>query len=330
MFKKGLVAVALTSILSGCVVTEVCLPMEQVDIETTNVPSKASDDLKVIVLPVDMEFQDVAKGKLQSVLRNDLEATVEGTGANLVDRKLANKLKGEIKLAEQSGRYNTSGVPIADLAIITEVTASNLKTSFSESYTYENDDGETKRVPAKCSYDVEVKAVAKVVALPAMTVVQRIELSGSEYRSSETNNSRCPVSNASYTSMASEAATKSVEHNFELQKLLAPSAPVTEMRYCKKGGNQVKIAMGSSKKIKPGADITFSSIHKSDEGEIETYTLGEGYVVENENDAVKPTFSWVAIDEELAMKIRKGDSGKLIPEECSALDLECHMDNLTK
>ncbi|KXF83037.1 hypothetical protein [Enterovibrio coralii] len=330
MFKKGLVAVSLAAAISGCQLTQVsdvCLPTDMVEIENAAVPSKKSEDIKVIVLPVDMSFDDPAKGRLQTVFRNDLEATIEKTGSKLVDRKLANKLKGEIKLAEQSGRYNTSGVPIADLAIITEVTASDLSYSFTERREKTNDEGETKVYPAHCDFRTEVKAVAKVVSLPNMELVQRIEFSSTDTFSSETNNSKCPISSAQYTSMASDAAEQAVKYNFELQKLLAPSAPVTEMRYCENGGNQVKVAMGGNKRIKPGADISFSQVFKSEDGTTETYTVGEGYVVNHENDAVKPSFSWVAINEELSLKLRKGDNAKLVPEECKPWDLLCMTNN---
>ncbi|MGF1767866.1 hypothetical protein L4D06_10875 [Enterovibrio makurazakiensis] len=325
MFKKALVAVALTAAISGCQLTQidtVCMPTGQVDIEKSPVAGKKAEDIKVIVLPVDMAFDDSAKGRLQTVYRNDLEATIEKTGSKLVDRKLANKLKGEIKLAEQSGRYNQSGVPIADLAIITEVTASDLTYNFTERREKTNDEGETKVYPAHCDFRTEVKAVAKVVSLPDMNLVQRIELGSYDTFTSETRNSKCPISKAQYTSMASEAAMKSVKYNFELQKLLAPSAPVMEMRQCE-AGTMVKVAMGSNKRIQPGADISFSQTFKSDEGDLETYTVGVGYVVNHENDAVKPTFSWVAIDEEMSLKLRKGDTAKLVPEECAIWDVAC-------
>ncbi|PMN70273.1 hypothetical protein [Enterovibrio norvegicus] len=328
MFNKKLTAVALSMVLTGCMtVAELCPPDTKIEMETAGIPAKTSDERTVIVLPVDMEFEDVAKSRLQAVLRNDLESVIAGTGAKLVDRKSAEKLKGEIKLAEQSGRYNKSGVPIADIAVITEVTASKLSSSFSEAYTYKNDDGETKFVPAKCRFDTEVNAVAKVVTLPDMSLVKRIEFSASKYNSTETSNSRCPISNQQYTGMASEAAEDAVAYNFELQKLLAPSAPVMEMRQCE-AGTMVKIAMGSKQKIAPKLDVVFSQIFKSDEGDIETYTLGEGYVVNNEMDAVKQNFSWVVIEEELSLKIRKGDLAKVVPEECPILNPMCHLNQL--
>lgn len=329
MIKKGLVAVAVSTVLSGCVVggvDTVCLPNAQIDIESSPVPAKTTEDIKVIVLPVDMSFSDPAKGRLQTVFRNDLEATIEKTGSKLVDRKLANKLKGEIKLAEQSGRLNTKGVPIADLAILTEVTASNLSYSFTERKEKVNDEGETKVYPAHCDFTTEVKEVAKVVSLPDMELVERIEFSSKDFLKSETTNSRCPISDAQYTSMASEAAAKSVKYNFNLQKLLAPSAPVMEMRQCE-AGTMVKVAMGTNKRIQPGADISFSQVFKSDDGHTETYTVGEGYVVKHEADAVKPAFAWVAIDEELSLKLRKGDTAKLVPEECAIWDVLCMTNN---
>ncbi len=126
MYKKHAVALGVVALLSGCMTTPVCEPDTVVNIPQSAVPAQSSEDIKVIVLPVDLDFDDPAKKKLQSVVRNELESQIVSSGANLVDRKLANKLKNEIKLAEQSGRYNTKGVPIADLAVITEITSSDL------------------------------------------------------------------------------------------------------------------------------------------------------------------------------------------------------------
>lgn len=327
MLKKTLMASAVLATLSGCAtVSEVCTPDTRVEIEAADVQLPSSDDTKVVVLPVDFEFKNSASKKIQAAMRNALETQIDQTGANLVDRKIANKVKGEIKLAEQSGRLSSKGVPIADYAVITEVTRADLSTSFSERRTYENDDGETKVIPASCSYDFDVEAIAKVVALPSMEVMKRIKLEGDYYTSSETNNSRCPVSESGYGSMAAKAATESVEHSSELSKMLAASAPVLEMRQCE-SGTQVRIAMGKQKKIKPGMDIQFSNAMKSMEGETEIYPIGEGYVVNNEVNAVTEKYSWVVIDEEVSLKVKKGTMGKVDASslKCDFGDLECEM-----
>ncbi|MFS1501824.1 hypothetical protein BCU13_000145 [Vibrio lentus] len=330
MLKKTLVAGAVLTTLSGCAsVSEVCTPDTRVEIEAADIQLPSSDDTKVVVLPVDLEFKNSASKKMQAAMRNALETQIDATGANLVDRKIANKVKGEIKLAEQSGRLSSKGVPIADYAVITEITRADLSTSFSERRTYENDEGETKVVPASCSYDFDVEAIAKVVALPSMEVMKRIKLEGDFYSSSETSNSRCPVSESGYGSMAAKAAAEAVAHSTDLSKMLAASAPVLEMRQCA-AGTQVRVAMGKQQKIKPGADIVFSNAMKSLEGDTEIYPIGEGYVVNNEINAVTDKHSWIVIDEELSLKVKKGTMGKVDASsiQCDFTDLECHEKNL--
>ncbi|WP_165312809.1 hypothetical protein [Vibrio ziniensis] len=329
MFKKGAVALGLTVILAGCASDpeRVCLPDQAVPIAEASVPAKSSEDRKVIVLPVDFEFKDSAQKKLQSVIRNSLESQVVSSGTNLVDRKIADKLKGEIKLAEQSGRYNKKGVPIADLAVLTEVTSSDLTYSYSESYTYKDKKGKTHRVPAKCSFKVEVNAIAKVVTLPDMSLVSRIELTGDHRKSTETKRSDCPITNAGYEGLATKAAAEAVEHNPKIKQLLAATAPVLELRQCD-DISMVKIAIGSDKKVQPDAKVAFSTAIKNSEGEIETFAVGEGKVVNIPSHGIKPKYSWVGIDEETALKIQKGDAAKIIPDTCKGfLDFECKIVN---
>ena len=332
MLKKTLMASVVLTTLAGCAghTDVVCTPDTRVEIEAADIQLPSSDNMKVVVLPIELEFKNVAAKKIQSAMRNALETQIDETGAYLVDRKIANKVKSEIKLAEQSGRLSSNGVPIADFAIITEITHADLSTSFSERRTYENDDGETVVVAPSCSYDFDVEAVAKVVALPSMDVVKRIKLEGDQYSSTETSNSRCPVSDSTYTSMAAKAAAEAVAHSTEMKKMLAASGPVLEMRQCEVG-TQVRLAIGKNQKIEPGADILFSNAVKSLEGETEIYPIGEGYVVNNEINAVTDKYSWVVIDEEVSLKVKKGTIGKVDASsiKCSFTDLECHTKNVT-
>ena len=113
-----------------------------------------------------------------------------------------------------------------------------------------DDDGKTHRIPAKCSFKVEVDAIAKVVSLPDMNLVKRIKLHGYDTSSTETSRSNCPISNAGYAGLASKAATEAVDYNLELKSLLAPTAQVLELRQCEEG------AM-----VKIGVVITSYSIH---------------------------------------------------------------------
>ncbi|WP_217541379.1 hypothetical protein [Vibrio metschnikovii] len=331
MFKQTAVALGVSALLSGCISmgpVPICTPDTSVPLLESEVPAKSSQDVKAIVLPVDVNFKDVAQDRVQSVIRNSLESQIVETGTELVDRKLANKLKGEIKLAEQSGRYNTKGVPIADYAVLTEVTNLDFSKSFSEARSYKNKKGETVHVPAKCSYKMEVAGIVKVVSLPDMTLVKRIDIKGDEYASTETRNSSCPINDAAYQGLASKAAVEAVEHSAELKSLLAARTSVLELRQCE-SGSMVKIGVGSDKNIQPKDEIAFSKIMKSEDGELETFGVGKGTIVNNPEHGIKAKFSWVTIDEETALKIRKGDQAQVVLDPCKSwLDLECKFKNL--
>ncbi len=334
MLKQSAVALGLTTLLAGCQLTgpsAVCTPDTIVNIPEAEVPAKSSDDVKVIVLPVDLEFEDSAKDRLQSIVRNALETHVTETGTQLVDRKLANKLKKEIKLAEQSGRYNAKGVPIADYAIITEITSSDLSYKHTEAHTATNLlTGEDMFVPARCDFDVDFTAVAKVVTLPDMTLVKRIELKGDESLQTDTKRTDCPISKATYQGLASKAAAEAVDYNAELRTLLAARAPIVELRQCE-AGSMVKIAMGSEKNVAPNAKVAFSKVMKNSEGELETFAAGEGTVVNIPEHGIKAKYSWVSIDEETALKVQKGDAARIVPTACkSIIDFECQTQDLMK
>lgn len=331
MLKQTTVAMGVSLMLSGCISMgpdAICPPDSAINLADAEVQAKPNKDVKVIVLPVSMDFDDAAQNRMQSVIRHTLENQIVETGTQLVDRKLANSLKNEIKLAEQSGRYNTSGVPIADYAVLTDITSADFSTSFSEASSYTNKKGETTYTPASCHYNFDVVATIKIVSLPDMALLKRIEIKGDNSASTEMNNSRCPISEGGYKSLASKAAEEAVKYNSELRTMMAAKAPVLEVRQCKEG-IMAKVAMGSEKNVQPKDTIAFSKILKNSDGELETFAVGEGTVVNIPTHGIKPEYSWVGIDEETSLKLRKGDLATIVPAQCSnLLDFKCHMKNI--
>lgn len=323
--KNAILASIVVFLASGCAMgpDHICRPDERVSIGNADKPVKRSEDIKVSILDVDVPNRSVASSRLKTEIRNKLEGQVVDSGSILVDRKLAKKLKQDVQLAEQSGRYSTKGVPIADYVVDTEVTANNVTSSYREAYSYETKKHKTVYVPAKCSYSAEVSATMKVIAIPDMTLLKRIELSGSASSSNDTDDSDCPISQQRATRLITEAADSAIDENLEFKKQLVPSAPVLELRQCE-NYNMVKIGMGSKKHVKPKTNIAFSQNITNPEGESESFTIGEGKVVNVENDGIKSDYSWVEIDEELASKIRKGDKAKA---EVSCETVGCYIKN---
>ncbi|SJL83500.1 hypothetical protein [Vibrio palustris] len=327
MFKPTVIALGLTAVLSGCSVTEVCPPTANVDLPKSSVPAKSSASVKVIVLPVEISYKDATASRMKAAMLNKLEGQVLATGTKLIDRHVAKKLNKEIRLAEKSGRYNNKGVPIADYAVITEINSSDLSRAFTKRRTYKDKDGDYHTIPASCSFRAEVTANAKVYALPSMKLVKRIELKGDESAKNETNNSRCPINQSSQNTMARTASERAVKYSMELQEMLAATAPVEAMRQCEKSGYMVRIGAGTNRNVQPKADVDFSQSIKNSRGEIETFTLGKGYIVNNKHDAVKPNYSWVSIDEELAQKIHAGDSATVHTGiQCALADIDCQLE----
>ncbi|OBT09485.1 hypothetical protein A9264_14705 [Vibrio sp. UCD-FRSSP16_10] len=329
MYKKTAVALGLISILSGCASNDVamCTPDTRVDIPTADVPVKSIEDRKIIVLPVEMNFNNIASQKITASMRTNLEAQVRKSGAQVIDRKLADKLKNEIILAEQSGQYNTNGVPIADVAVLTEITASDFKYEFIDRHEATNIfTGEKTIVAAKCHYEMDIKAIAKVVSLPEMTLIKQIELKGDEKGSSGTKTSKCDVSEHLYSTYANKTAAEAVNMNIELRNLLAPTAPVLELRQCN-SGTMAKVGLGQKHHVKGNADIQFSQLMTNSEGEVETFAIGEGSVNMNPN-AITPKYSWVIVDDEVALKLKRGHAAKVVHSNSSFDIINDHANNL--
>ncbi|MGF1682524.1 hypothetical protein L4D09_02425 [Photobacterium makurazakiensis] len=318
MSKKLLLAASITTLLTGCMSTSapegVCHSSTAINIPQSDVAVTTSQGKKAIVLPVDIargvEFPSI----MATAFQHRLESQVDESGAKLVDRSLAGKLKQEIKLAEESGRYNTSGVAIADYAVLAEVTSSSMKYSFDDEETKTNDDGESKYYPAECTFTGSVEGLVKVVALPSMEVLKRIEIKASEVSSFDQDypDSDCPISKGQYKRIIESAAKNAVNRNDDLKNQLAPSGVVEELRQCDEYGTMVRVNMGTTLGIRPEQTVEISSVEKvklaNGEEEIEFYPVGEGKTAAEDNrQGLKPSYSWVGIDEKNALKIQRGD-----------------------
>ncbi|WP_256384020.1 hypothetical protein [Photobacterium toruni] len=318
-----LISTTILLMVSGCSFgpNHICRPDEAISMGSAEIPVKRPGDIKVSILDVDIQNPDKAYLVLKSTMKTMLEGQVVDSGSVLVDRSLARKLKRDVQLAEQSGRYSTKGVPVANYVVVSEVTSSDLSTQFNKSRSYTDSDGDTHYTPASCDYDVDVKAVLKVLSIPDMTLVKRIEIKGNADNSKETNNSNCPVTVGRYIGLAQSAVENAVKVSRDLKELLAPNGPTLELRQCD-SYNMVKVGIGSNRHIMPDTKISFIQMLRNTEGEIETFTIGKGKVVDIPRDGIKPNYSWVTVDDEIALKIRKGDKAQA---EVPCITLGCQL-----
>jgi len=314
MFKKALVAITVLTTITGCVSTKrnVCSASTRVELPMSSHPMKGSSNTKVIVFAPEMKFPTESADRVGAALSQSLSSQVHGTGSILVDRSLAGKLKTEIQIAEQSGIFSNEGVPIADIAIYTDIGLANFTREFTEARSWTSD-GKSYSSPASCRFSAEVEASTKAISLPSLKTVKAIELKGDHSMSVETRDARCPISQAQAEGLLAKAAKYAVERSGELKNLLAPKGAVIEMRQCD-SGTMVKVDIGKNQGVAPGWDVLFTTYEKVENVDggydIETRGYGEGEIINNAEHGIKPRYSWVMIDKKMAEKIKRGDTVK--------------------
>ncbi len=246
-----------------------------------------------------------------------LTGTIESylaQGTEIIDRSLAQKLKEEIMLGELNGR-SSGGPSLADFAVLSEITMSKWNKKFNEGRTYRDSDGNFVRIAPSCSYSANVAGNIKIYALPSMSVVETIKFTGTERSKEDSRHSHCPITDSQIGGLLAEAAVNAVDtKRTQIQNVFAPMGYITERR-TGEDGDIFRVSLGSSRGVAPGDKVSITRkvrVHTQLGGETtEIVRLGEASIA----DPVENTYSWVFVDdEELANKLKIGDSVKLVYE----------------
>ncbi|AVJ55252.1 hypothetical protein C5610_02400 [Idiomarina sp. OT37-5b] len=286
------------------------------DAQIMPTPEQVKDPgYRVVVTPV--EYNSGVPSSFAEKVYGDVESMLLQAGNKVIDRDLAKQLQRELMVAEEEGRYNTQGVLAADIAVMATVQDVGVGYDFTERRTYE-DDGETKVSPAHCDYTATAAVDVKAYYLPSMNPVGTWKFEGRETMSSETSNSRCPLSDTAAASLMSSATNDAVESNMHnLLTPLAPSFYVLERRDGEKG-TIFRTNLGTSKGAKAGAAVKLFKLERipADEYNDEKITrveIGEGEIIEG----VSTDMSYVYVsDKEVVNKIRRGHVVQLLHSEC--------------
>jgi len=286
------------------------------DAQVMPTPEQVRDPgFRVVVTPV--EYSSDVPSSIAERVYGQVESLLLKSGNKVIDRDLARQLQQELIVAEEEGRYNTQGVLAADIAIMAKVESVGVSYDFTERRT-ERDDGETKVYPAHCDFKATSSVDVKAYYLPSMQPVGTWKFEGSELSSTETSNSRCPLSDGAMSSMVNEATTDAVESN--MHQLLTPLAPnfyVLERRDGE-SGTLFRTNLGTSKGAQAGAKVKIFKMEKIPASEytkekITRVELGEGEIVEG----VGTDMSYVYVsDKNLVNQIRRGHVIQLRHSEC--------------
>lgn len=280
-------------------------------------PSKAElagGKPRVVVFEADHGDIELAKtARVGSTLANEIEKHLAATNVELVDRKLANKLRQELALAEMHGKAEYQGEQVADFAILGSLSQVSVGSTFTEARQYQDKKGNLVTIAPKCNYNGEVAGSVRIYKMPSMRPVTTEELSGTSYSSEDARSSRdCAMSKTSAEQFARDAAVRAVARmRTNLQNQFAPTGYVIEQRVSK-DQVAVKVTLGGKHGIKQGDTVEITNVTRmnnplTNQTSIETFTLGTARV----SNQIGSESAWILVEEEIAEKIRIGQPVRL-------------------
>ena len=321
MQKKLLATTIAASLaLSGCALTLDPDAYQEVSMEKADrmptADALAGKKEKIVIFPADNGTSNLAKrGNLGFSFATTLESTLADVGVEVVDRGAAKILQKELQLAESKGKAEYKGPEIADYAVTGQVSDASLSSTFHEKRTWEDDDGDYHERAAYCSFTATVSAQLKAYILPGLVHSKTIPVTGSSSYSTETTNSRCPISEASAISLAKKAVKKAIsKKETQFKNNFAPKAYVLQRRDLD-GESIFKLSSGTHLGLEGGADVVIYTKEVSDHPitgaiTIEEKKIGEGDVAD---EPLGSNYSWIVIDDqEKANKIKLGDYVKRV------------------
>lgn len=299
--------------------------------KTKFMPSKEALDgksSKIVVFPLEHNQNQLAlETNLGESMANNIENVIgKNRLGEIVDRKAAQKLQEEIKLAEMNKTGAYKGPIVADYAVSGAISNAGFTSKYSNGSTYYNPQSKQfVSIPPKYTYSSDVAGNIKIYELPSLSVVESIEFSAKKSRSEAVQQEGGlslggiqiggkKVEGASrddnLVRKAAEEAVIDVE--VDIKNFFARKGYILEKRVL---GNKsiFKISLGSSDGIKQ--DDKFEVIGQfesenpiTNEIEIERKIIATGTV----SDLIDPKSSWVIIDDvKKSEAVRLGDSVKL-------------------
>ena len=324
--KISLIALSLTaSLLIGCGSTAPQVSSAaSVSIPMAPMAPKADElnqEQKVVLLPFEITEQ------LHSVVASSgyagLEQALMKAGNTVIERDIAAKMRNELLVAEKTGKYRTSGLQAADLAIMVKVVSTDLGSSFSERSTWTDKDGDRHTSPAKCNFSGKTKMHVRAYRLPEMISIGSYDFEGSASSSTETNNSKCPISTQNAENLLSSATnTAVVENQFKLLNELVPPYYVIERRQVpgQKDVALFRTTLSGAKGAKEGVKVNFyrremKTNPLTNEQFIEDVLLTSGEIT----NTIDSNGSYVLVKKaEEINKLMLGDVVKVEHERCPA------------
>jgi hypothetical protein len=301
-------------LLSGCATTVDLSKFHDADLkEATILPSKdqlTQQRAKIVVLDADESYAtEIDNTHLGDVFSSTIEKEISTANAEVVDRNIANKLKDELKLAENGGAGSYSGPSIAEFAIRSKVTSAQYGVSYIEASSWKDSEGKIHVNPAHYNHSAQVAGNISLYELPSLRLVTTINVQGNA-STTEPRKVNNQIIGASLLRTSAASAISKQAH--QLKNLFAPKGYVVERRT--DGDISIfRVMMGQNQGVKPEDKVIIYSLRKKPNALTGIEQLDEIPVSQAvTSDQVNNTDSWIVPDDKkTSEKIRLGDFVKV-------------------
>ena len=279
---------------------------------------------KVVVFDFDEGKNEIAnQADLGKSISVEIENVLtENRLAQLVDRKVAEKLEKEIALAEMNKTGIYKGPEISDYAVFGTIGNAGFTKKYSGGMLIPNGNGGLTKTAPSFTYSSDVSGNIKIYELPSMQVVANFEFAGKKTKKEEvkTNNNVSIGGLIEFGGQKAEglnredglvrsAGQEAIDNvSFDIKNFFAKKGFVLEKRSLK---DKVifKISVGSADGVKTGDNFEVIGKYEiinsiTGKSEIERRSIASGKVA----NKIDPKSSWVLIDDKDTINaIRLGD-----------------------
>lgn len=258
---------------------------------------------RVVVMPTD-DSPSARGAGLAAVASSTLETILGTGGVEVIDRKLADKLEQELKLAEVRGSGSYGGPDVADYAIRVVMGTAGWNSTFVAATQYKNPlTGKIDQIPASYTHSATSSMSLKVYQLPSLKLVEQMDATG---KLNLTNQQRAAFPSDAIGLMrgATDAGIKGKKN--EVLNEFAPKGYITEKRV--KGKEAIfRVQLGKNTGAKKGDKVEIWTLQKVGSS-LDEVSLGTGVMT----NIIGNDGSWILVDDEkVAARVRKYDYVKV-------------------
>ena len=328
MYTRIIIIVALILLMGGCTSLDIkdfeawqTVELEMSELAPTKEQLAAfATKPKVVVAnfrePQEPRVREISSlANLASTLMGTTEKYLTDAGIEAISRDEAQKLLGEVQIAEQKDKVGGyTGPIIAQYVIVGHIESVDTSVEFQEASEYYTKKGERIYTPPKCKYKASMIGTVRVYTVPQLRIAKSVKMQGTD-NTSEDSKGNCENNPANLTALIRKAGDDALyDASTKFQNFFAPQGYIIEMRRSPNGKNYIiKVTIGSNRGLKRGkkVEVFTKTLQKNPftgESTEEERKVTTGRVT----DQVGESYAWIMLDEpELANRLKIGDYVKM-------------------